>query len=59
MAATTCPIPFAGIDFGDDSNAPIRSYQIEWFDHWLKGTPEETKRFLGRGDMAHYARGDG
>jgi putative CocE/NonD family hydrolase len=32
--------PFAGVNFGDDSSAPIRAYQIEWFDHWLKGTPE-------------------
>jgi putative CocE/NonD family hydrolase len=34
------------VDYGDDSSAPIRSYQIEWFDHWLKGTPE---------DAAHYS----
>jgi uncharacterized protein len=33
-------IPFSGIDLGLDSSAPIRAYQIEWFDHWLKGTPE-------------------
>jgi hypothetical protein len=33
-------IPFAGIDLGLDSSAPIRAYQIEWFNHWLKGTPE-------------------
>jgi putative CocE/NonD family hydrolase len=31
---------FAGIDFGDDASAPVRAYQIEWFDHWLKGSPE-------------------
>ncbi len=37
--------PFAGIDFGNDSSAPIRSYQIEWFDHWLKGTPEPATHF--------------
>ena len=36
--------PFPGINFGDDSSAPIRSYQIEWFDHWLKGAPEEGAR---------------
>ena len=30
-------IPFTGIDLGLDSSAPIRAYQIEWFDHWLKG----------------------
>jgi uncharacterized protein len=33
--------PFAGVGFGSDSGAPIRAYQIEWFDHWLKGAPEE------------------
>jgi putative CocE/NonD family hydrolase len=33
-------IPFSGIDLGLDSSAPIRAYQIEWFDHWLKGMPE-------------------
>src|SRR5579863_736883 len=32
-------------DFGADASAPIRSYQIEWFDHWLKGTPEEALRY--------------
>jgi predicted acyl esterase len=29
--------PFPGVTYGDDSSSPIRSYQIEWFDHWLKG----------------------
>jgi uncharacterized protein len=33
--------PFSGVAFGDDSSAPIRAYQIAWFDHWLKGSPEE------------------
>jgi uncharacterized protein len=33
--------PFTGIGFGDDSGAPIRAYQLAWFDHWLKGAPEE------------------
>jgi putative CocE/NonD family hydrolase len=36
---------FAGIGFGNDSSAPIRAYQIEWFDHWLKGTPEGATRY--------------
>jgi putative CocE/NonD family hydrolase len=27
---------FAGVDFGQDWGAPIRRYQLEWFDHWLK-----------------------
>jgi putative CocE/NonD family hydrolase len=36
--------PFPGIGFGGDSGAPIRSYQLEWFDHWLKGVPEDTAR---------------
>jgi putative CocE/NonD family hydrolase len=40
-------IAFSGIDFGTDSSAPIRSYQIEWFDHWLKGTPEDAKKSSG------------
>ncbi len=29
--------PFQGVDFGTSSAAPIRSYQLEWFDQWLKG----------------------
>ncbi len=37
--------PFAGIGFGNDSGAPIRAYQIAWFDHWLKGTPEEVTHY--------------
>ena len=38
--------PFEGVSYGDDSSSPIRSYQIEWFDHWLKGEPEDARRFL-------------
>ncbi len=29
--------PFHGVDFGAGSAAPIRNYQLEWFDQWLKG----------------------
>ena len=51
-------IPFAGVGFGDDSVAPIRAYQIEWFDHWLKGAPEEAARFTPV-DLAQRARRSG
>ncbi len=37
--------PFDGIAFGDDSSSPIRAYQLAWFDHWLKGMPEESAIF--------------
>ena len=37
--------PFQGVTYGDDSSSPIRSYQIEWFDHWLKGAPEDARHF--------------
>ncbi len=37
--------PFPGVTYGDDSSSPIRSYQIAWFDHWLKGAPEDARRF--------------
>ena len=30
-------IPFKGISFGVDSSLPIRRFQLQWFDHWLKG----------------------
>jgi len=33
------------VDFGSDSSAPIRAYQIEWFDRWLKGEPEEEPQY--------------
>ena len=42
-------MPFAGINFGDDSSAPIRTYQLEWFDHWLKGQPDDAKRLFAGG----------
>ncbi len=29
-------IKFANVDFGNESGAPIRRMQIEWFDQWLK-----------------------
>jgi putative CocE/NonD family hydrolase len=38
-------IPFAGINFGDDSSAPIRSYQLDWFNHWLKGQPDDARDY--------------
>ncbi len=28
---------FKDVDFGPDSGAPIRRYQLEWFDRWLRG----------------------
>jgi putative CocE/NonD family hydrolase len=37
--------PFQGVNYGDDSSSPIRSYQIDWFDHWLKGEPEDARPF--------------
>jgi len=37
--------PFAGVAFGNDSSAPIRAYQLAWFDHWLKGRPEEAAAY--------------
>ena len=41
-------IPFQGINFGDDSSSPIRSFQLAWFDRWLKGAPPEASRYLPR-----------
>ena len=41
--------PFAGVNYGDDSGAPVRGYQFEWFDHWLKGIPEETSKYTPEG----------
>ena len=37
--------PFAGVAFGNDSGSPIRAYQLAWFDHWLKGRPEEAATY--------------
>ncbi len=28
-------VPFPGVDFGPESGAPIRRFQLEWFRHWL------------------------
>ncbi len=50
--------PFPDVTYGDDSSSPIRSYQIEWFDHWLKGAPEDAQPILA-GDLARRARGSG
>ena len=38
-------VPFQGVSYGDDSSSPIRTYQIDWFDHWLKGAPEDERPF--------------
>lgn len=48
-------IPFPGMDFGKDSSAPIRRYQIEWFDYWLK-TPQPTQEF-GRAPVHLFVMG--
>ena len=29
-------IPFPDVDFGPDSGAPIRRFQLDWFKHWLQ-----------------------
>jgi len=31
---------FEGVDFGPDSQIPIRALQLAWFDHWLMGKDE-------------------
>jgi uncharacterized protein len=28
---------FATVDFGPESVVPLRAWQLQWFDHWLKG----------------------
>ncbi len=33
-------LKFAGIDYGQDAGSPIRRYQVEFFDRWVKGVPE-------------------
>ncbi len=30
-------IPFKNISFGAQASLPIRRFQLQWFDHWLKG----------------------
>lgn len=35
---------FANADFGGDAAAPIRSYQLAWFDRWLKGSTSSFSR---------------
>lgn len=32
---------FANVDFGKDSLVPLRPYQIQWFDRWVKGIPQK------------------
>jgi putative CocE/NonD family hydrolase len=31
---------FEGVDFGPDSQLPVRALQLAWFDHWLMGKDE-------------------
>jgi uncharacterized protein len=38
-------IKFKTVDFGDDSSAPIRRYQLEWFDHWMKPLSQPAQSF--------------
>jgi putative CocE/NonD family hydrolase len=33
---------FTGVDFGPEGKVPVRKYQLEWFDYWLKGEPKQT-----------------
>lgn len=36
----SAPFP-SGIDFGPESGAPIRKYQLDWFRQWLRPTPDD------------------
>lgn len=33
-------IPFEGVDFGKEAHFPVRTAQLAWFDHYLKGKSE-------------------
>jgi putative CocE/NonD family hydrolase len=44
---------FTGVDFGPDAKLPIRKYQIEWFDYWLKGEPKQTSEHSAANPPAH------
>ena len=35
--------PFSGANFGADATVPILPLQLEWFDFWLKGTPDPNR----------------
>lgn len=37
--------PFPDVSFGTDSAAPIRRYQLNWFEHWLR-TPRPVHEFV-------------
>ena len=36
--------PFESVDFGPESGAPIRRYQLNWFQYWLR-TPQPAPEF--------------
>jgi uncharacterized protein len=38
--------PFEGVSFGADSSFPVSSFQLAWFDHWMKGG-QQRKAFPG------------
>jgi uncharacterized protein len=40
-------VPFPGVSFGAESGAPVRRYQFEWFDHWVK-TAKPTSEIASR-----------
>lgn len=37
-------IPFKGEPFGRNTGAPVRRYQIDWFNYWMK-TPQPAREF--------------
>jgi putative CocE/NonD family hydrolase len=37
-------IPFEGEPFGRNTGAPVRRYQIDWFNYWMK-TPQPAREF--------------
>ncbi|MBC7927741.1 MAG: CocE/NonD family hydrolase [Bryobacteraceae bacterium] len=41
----SAPYP-SGISFGNDSGAPIRRYQLDWFHYWMH-TPQPSEPFSG------------
>ena len=44
-------IPFKNVSFGAESSLPIRRFQLQWFDHWLKGVDTPLDVAAAGGDL--------
>ncbi len=51
-------VPITTVDYGPQASVPIRTYQLEWFEYWLKTPPaQRAKQPFGRAPARIFVMG--